>query len=292
MKTYFVCSDIHSFYTEWMQCLKQAGFKKNNPEHILIICGDIFDRGTQPLEIYKFLKALPKERRILIKGNHEYLLKELFDRKYSLYHDKHNGTEDTICYLSKQLTESQFDTETFKLLSEELSVNDYMDFIKQRDKDNIKRIKKIYNSKKIKEIIDWIFSDEWVNYYETEHYIFVHAWFPMIGKQGYSPDYNKLKYNLNWRNSTLEEWEEASWGFPVDYYKANCNQTGKTIVCGHWHTSDFWNELDYKNKPSKQLSIHESNIYKSEQNPDLIGLDACTVLSKRVNILVLKENEL
>ena len=47
MKTYFVCSDIHGFYKEWMKSLKEAGFNKNNPEHILIVLGDVFDRGNE-----------------------------------------------------------------------------------------------------------------------------------------------------------------------------------------------------------------------------------------------------
>ena len=47
MKTYFVCSDIHGFYKEWVKSLKEAGFNKNNPEHILIVLGDIFDRGIR-----------------------------------------------------------------------------------------------------------------------------------------------------------------------------------------------------------------------------------------------------
>ena len=33
---YFVCSDIHGFYTEWMTALKNSGFDKDNPEHKII----------------------------------------------------------------------------------------------------------------------------------------------------------------------------------------------------------------------------------------------------------------
>ena len=61
MKTYFVCSDIHGFYKEWMKSLKEAGFNKNNPEHILIVLGDIFDRGNEPWKVYKFLTSQSKK---------------------------------------------------------------------------------------------------------------------------------------------------------------------------------------------------------------------------------------
>ena len=42
MKKYFVTSDIHGFYDEFMASLDRAGFDIINPDHILVICGDIF----------------------------------------------------------------------------------------------------------------------------------------------------------------------------------------------------------------------------------------------------------
>ena len=68
MKKYFVGSDIHSFYTPFIKELNKKGFDLNNEEHILIICGDLFDRGSESLKLYEFIKSLPKERRILIRG--------------------------------------------------------------------------------------------------------------------------------------------------------------------------------------------------------------------------------
>ena len=68
MKKYFVSSDIHSFYTPFIKELIKTGFDLNNEEHILIICGDLFDRSDESLKIYEFIKSLPKERRILIRG--------------------------------------------------------------------------------------------------------------------------------------------------------------------------------------------------------------------------------
>ena len=90
----FISSDIHSFFDEWQTALLKSGFDIHNPEHVIVVLGDIFDRGTQPLQVYYFLKALPKERRILIRGNHEILLKELVERGYAESHDYHNGTND------------------------------------------------------------------------------------------------------------------------------------------------------------------------------------------------------
>ena len=33
MSKYFVCSDIHGYYTEWMRALKDAGYDKKNKDH-------------------------------------------------------------------------------------------------------------------------------------------------------------------------------------------------------------------------------------------------------------------
>ena len=59
---YFVISDIHSFATDMKWVLRQAGFNKKNKHHTLIVCGDIFDRGNETLEVYKYLKSIPKKR--------------------------------------------------------------------------------------------------------------------------------------------------------------------------------------------------------------------------------------
>lgn len=65
------------------------------------------------------------------------------------------------------------------------------------------------------------------------------------------------------------------------------------LVCGHWHTSQFYNDLLYKDEPDKQLNIHTQNpIFQSEKYPGLIGLDACTVLTRKVNVLVINEEDL
>lgn len=90
------------------------------------------------------------------------------------------------------------------------------------------------------------------------------------------------EYNPDWRNATQEEWEEARWGCP--WKKVDLNKTGKTIVCGHWHTSDFWNNL-----------VYHDNVYEiDKENPifydppiPLIGLDACTALTDGVNVFVI-----
>lgn len=96
---YFAIADIHSFYNEMIEALTSAGFECDNPNHILISCGDLLDRGNQTKEVLKYINKLPKERKILIRGNHEDLLEACIERKEFYSNDLHNGTIKTIMAL-------------------------------------------------------------------------------------------------------------------------------------------------------------------------------------------------
>lgn len=72
--------------------------------HKLIICGDLFDRGKQSKKLQEFvIDFLQKDEVILIRGNHEDLLKDLVD-KLPMYaeaglqynHQYSNGTVQTV----------------------------------------------------------------------------------------------------------------------------------------------------------------------------------------------------
>jgi len=262
MKKYFVASDIHSFYTPFIKELNKTGFDLNNEEHILIICGDLFDRGSESLKLYEFIKSLPKERRILIRGNHEYLFIDSLSKEIPDYYDHTNGTVRTL----NDLTNNKY--------------SNWYDMVLD---------------KKLAKIKKWILSDEWIDYYETNNYIFTHAFIPLsinpksYSKHMYNVDVNFLEYNENWRESTPKEFEKATWGCPWKLAKAGLNKTGKIIVCGHWHTADFFNNL--KNL-KKKYDLYESNPIFVSKKYKLIGLDACTAATNKINVLVLEENEL
>ena len=96
MKKYFVTSDVHSFYNELIRELSKKGFDIENNEHVLLFCGDLFDRGPDSLKMYDFIKSLPRERRILIRGNHEYLFNDLLKKDLPDGYDYSNGTVKTL----------------------------------------------------------------------------------------------------------------------------------------------------------------------------------------------------
>ena len=142
MPKFFVISDVHGFYDEMKVALDNAGFNENNPDHWLIGCGDYFDRGKQPMEVMKYLYNLP--RKILVRGNHEELLVDCCKRGWALSHDVHNGTSGTIYRIG------------------------YGDDFTEMCDYTLKRTKPFLNSM--------------VNYFETQNYIFVHSWIPVISK--------------------------------------------------------------------------------------------------------------
>lgn len=141
---YFVSSDIHGYFDEWQKALKEKGFEENNPEHKIIVCGDLFDRGRQPKQIIDFVLS-HKDKFILIRGNHEDLMQDMIDRNKNTYGDLCNGTAQTIVDLCPKWQVSEFD------------------------------LKKIAKKTGLQEVLDMC-----VDYYETSKYIFVHGWIPII----------------------------------------------------------------------------------------------------------------
>ena len=72
------------------------------------MCGDVFDRGSEAIKVYDYLKSINKNRLILIKGNHEQLYFDLLNKNYPEYHDFANGTVSTFCQIA-DMTESPID---------------------------------------------------------------------------------------------------------------------------------------------------------------------------------------
>lgn len=274
MKKYFITSDIHSFYTPLIVALEKNEFDINNPEHILVVLGDVFDRGNETLDVYYFLTTtLSEDRIILIRGNHELLYLDLLKKDFPDSYDFNNGTVRTFCQIARYGEEALSWKYWFMLGEEEP-----YERIHQTWKEIVKEVK---NS----EITKWIQGKQWINYLETNKYIMVHSWIPTT--QVYYKGYiQEVDYREDWRNATATEWADATWGCPWKKALLGFNKTTKTIVCGHWHTSDFFNNLTKQKKDEYDCPLFKSKKYK------LIGLDACTVASNKINILVLNEDEL
>ena len=238
---YFVSSDIHGFFDEWQNVLNEKGFDITNPEHKIIVCGDLLDRGRQPREIIDFILS-HKDKFILIRGNHEDLMQEMIDRNKNNFADLSNGTAYTIVDLYPKWQVSEFD------------------------------LAKIAKQTKLQEVLDMC-----IDYFETEHYIFVHGWIPIIE--------NCYLYDSEWRKARKERWQKARWANPVEMYRYKIFEPNKTIVCGHWHCSALWHEQN----PKLYDEFGEQENFEPFITKDMIALDACTVYSHKVNIVVLDD---
>ena len=205
MPKFFVTSDIHGFYDEMMLALDNAGFDQNNEDHWLIVCGDYFDRGSQPLSVMKYLLSLP--RKVLIRGNHESLVQDCCERGEAYMHDYSNGTFGTICEIGGAGEGYDFDECCTRTLGR-----------------------------------THMFFSNMVNYFETKNHIFVHSWIPVVSKDKLPAHYTKgrsFEFNPDWRNASQNEWSDAMWGNPFAMAESGL-MPDKTIVFGHWHCSAGW----------------------------------------------------
>ena len=237
---YFVSADIHGFYTEWINALNEAGFDINNPNHKIIVCGDLFDRGREPKKIIDFILS-NKEKFILIRGNHEDLLEEMVNRNEAYGYDIVNGTTNTIIDLFPEWMISRFDLDN------------------------------IFKETKLNEIFDML-----KDYYETEHYIFVHSWIPIIENCYYFDD--------DWRSAREERWKKARWVNPVTMYEYKLFPD-KRIVSGHWHCSAFWH---YKH-PDIYEEFGEKSTFDPFIDEHVMAIDTCSVYTHKVNVVVIED---
>lgn len=246
MKEYFVCSDIHGFYDTFFTSLINAGFDYYNPNHYIIICGDIFDRGSQAKELLKFLLEFQQlGRLVLIRGNHEDLLEACLEQLYARVnvseHHWRNQTVDTIAQLTG-------------LNKYDLMCGVYeSDVLKDRLKPYFELVSKA------------------VDYYEIDNYIFVHGWIPVSCEGVY------YTYDKDWRNASKSAWEKARWYNGMDMAHNGIIEENKTIVCGHWHTG--YGHYYLHNEGETQYDSFDVYIDKG-----IVALDACTAYSNKINI--------
>ena len=145
-KKLFVVSDIHGHYTLLKNALDKAGYDSRDESHVLICCGDYFDRGSENVEVLRFFQR--QQRAVLLRGNHEDLLLKLLHTGKLLPHHYINGTLETVKnFFGPYAIDPATDIVDFS--GHTGTVNWLTDFICQT-----------------------------VDYYETEDHVFVHGWLP------------------------------------------------------------------------------------------------------------------
>lgn len=257
---YYVTADVHGYFDQLQAALTARGFFDDPQPHKLIVCGDLYDRGGQAMQLQKFiLELLEKDQVILIRGNHEDLALQLLHQwhrgSYLQPHHHSNGTVDTLLQLTGT-QERELYTHTEEICRSFL-----------RDP---------YIQTLIPATVD---------YFETKNYIFVHGWIPCIPvTTGKNPEYRPLE---SWRTAEKPLWDKARWVNGMEAAHCGIREPGKTIVCGHWHCS--FGHAHYEDDGGE---FDNSPNFDPYYGPGIIALDACTPSSKKVNVILLEDDPL
>lgn len=176
-KTYFVVADVHGFYDEMKRALDAKGFDPSNPSHIFVSCGDLLDRGRQPKSCLDFVMGLDPERRILIRGNHELLMRDMILDRRITSADKSNGTLQTAI----DLTDEVFPQSA---------------------------VLAMWTNK-----VWWNYFDMTVPYAEIGSFVFVHGWIPTLftpgGRPVLDPNWRDGKWEeASWLNG-MDMWSKG-----------------------------------------------------------------------------------
>lgn len=286
---YFVISDLHGYYTLFKKSLDQCGYSIKNPNHTLVVLGDIFDRGEECREIYKFLKSIPKDRVVLVRGNHDYLLFRLLRQDLPDDIGYANGTVSTVCQMAYKSKES------FKAKYQSIKDLDYARYF-TGSTTNILRAKwqTIVKRALASDMYKWFTSSQWVNYWEIDKFVGVHSFVPVNSKEWciYNRLLSRIYYGetqyfspkLDWREASSTAWELATWGCPYVYMDEGFfpEEGEKTLICGHYRTDAFHNHYEPETSESGDFSIYYSK--------KIIAIDGTVAYSKRANVLIIDEN--
>ena len=197
---YFVVSDIHGCFGSLILALSKAGYDQNNPNHTLIVLGDIFDRGREPIQVYLFFKSIPEHRLILVRGNHEDMLIMAVEQGLDDVADVENGVAQTISDITG------------------ISINALKRFVG-------KPVLPMLNHP----IYRYIRSSRWFQYIEIGNFIFTHSYIPTKDGQ-YLPNWRTIsKYNPLWEEAHFvdADRELASGSFNPEI------ENDKILVSGH-----------------------------------------------------------
>lgn len=238
MKKLFVVSDIHGYASILKKSLRDAGFDPQDPAHLLICCGDCFDRGSENQAVMEYLQSIPNK--VLVRGNHEDMLEQAILRGTIGPLELLNGTAGTL-------------EEFFGFHSIDASG-------------------KLTLSNSVKSEL-LAFTDQMVDYFETEKYVFVHGWVPL------NMEWGEMKLRPDWRTASPAAWERARFIGWNKAYKQRLTLPDKTVVCGHRGTQHGF-EFDPTRSPDSCEPFYGKH---------LIAIDGHTVSSRQVNVLVLED---
>ena len=265
MKT-FVVTDVHGFYSILIETLTNAGFFSEPEPPRLIVLGDALDRGSEAVKMVEFLEGLLDEGRLVyIRGNHEDLLVSCLQEL----------SRDEVIYISSP-DSHHFTNGTWGTLLQLSGMDESMAIAYPNE-----LVARVRHSTFYKKLLAAT-----VDYLETDNYIFVHGYIPSH-VSGRGP-FKWYSYDPDWRSAEYEGWRAARWFNGMSLCSTfGVREPGKTIVCGHYHTS--FGHAKIKNRCTEWGNDAIFDIYCDN---GIMALDASTANTGRMNCLVLEEDQL
>ena len=258
----FVVSDIHGFHSELMDALDKAGFNPERHDHMLISCGDEFDRGPEALYTYQYLRSLwEKGKAIILKGNHSmFMIDYLSGENLSPFNYIHNGTRETLADFLGQT--APFETWCAIKHIDEPTYGDFAEWISMAKKE----INEDYP-----ELLAWLITIPY--YYETKNYIFTHGAIDGTCKDWHFP---KKDYRGRFMDWGACMWDDGS------FFGSEIKNTDKTVVVGHFGTAHL--------RSMYSIESEDQHSILKRKDGRVIAIDATTALSHKVNVLVIEDN--
>lgn len=252
--------DLHGHCKELIQALNEKGFDENNDSHLLVVLGDLFDRGWENLEVYEYLTRLQeKDKCVVVFGNHDLMLSRYLNGEdNSPFNYLTNGTNETLGdFLHQTLP-----FETYCLLNEKIqTMGEFVTWIDLARKEI---------NEEYPELLSWLQNLPY--YYETKNYIFTHGAIDVNAEDWHNPKCSRHQY---------EDWEALIWD-AGDFFIKDIKNTDKTVVIGHFGTDDL----------RKMYNLpYDKQLYDilTREDGRVIAIDTCTVLTRRVNVLVIED---
>ena len=256
MKRHIFVSDIHGDYNKLAKALAGAKFDPN--QDTLVCLGDIFDRGSQSLEVLQFLMGLP--HKILIWGNHDYRLRELIIGEPVGQHDYQNGVRETLHSLCPNHKSIQSIDILLNIFSTDVQYADTYKLL-------------------------WQYFDTCIWAAEWDDLIATHAWLPHVRRCVNMP----TAIQVDWRNATRQDWYAASWAHTEQCIEDQV-YPDKSMIIGHWHTWRLWRKFAKMN--TKDIPW-DTYVHYIGEDKMIICIDGCTNATDGIvnaYILYLDEN--
>jgi len=265
-KKIFAVSDIHGHYDQLVEALNEAGYDENDKNNLLLVLGDHFDRGSQSLQVYDYLKRLTDEgKAITIMGNHDLMLIDYLEGTVlDPFNYFRNGESETF---AEFLHETR-PFESWCLIEQNIEQPTVGDFVRWLD------IAKKQINEEFPELLPWLKSQPY--YYETENYIFTHGAIDTKVEDWHNPHCFRYGYN---------DWDALTWDDGT-FFGSNIKNTDKSVVIGHFGTDHLRNKYGLKKDDVEDFSILKRKDGK------VIAIDATTAYSKKVNVLVIESEEI